>query len=101
MKNLLKLLTEDDLLLHDQERNTPFISAAVSGSVAVAKIMIQKNPRLPEVGGCLGRSPLYFAASWGHGNMVSYLYPKSIKFLQEGEPAVVFFACIENDLHGN
>lgn len=67
----------------------------------MAKIMIQKNPRLPEVRGCMGKTPLYFAAFGGHGNMVSYLYPKSIHFLEEGERAVVFFTCIENDLYGN
>ncbi|KAM5552399.1 hypothetical protein ABKV19_026976 [Rosa sericea] len=100
VKKLLKLLKEEDLVLQDQNGNTPFCFAVAAGAVRVAKIMIQKNPRLPEIRGGQGMTPLYFAALFGHGHMASYLYPQLIQLVDEGERAGIFFTCINNSLYG-
>ncbi|KAI5311414.1 PREDICTED: ankyrin [Prunus dulcis] len=99
VKELVKFLNQEDLVLQDQKGNTAFCFAAAAGTLPVAKIMIQKNPTLPVIRGGEGMTPLYFATLFGHGEMAVYLYPKIIDVLGEGERAGIFFTCINTDLY--
>ncbi|VVA25153.1 PREDICTED: ankyrin [Prunus dulcis] len=99
VKELLKLLDERDLELQDQKGNTAFYHAVAAGTIPVAKILMQKNPRLLEIRGGQGLSPLYYAALFGHDKMASYLYPKLIELVNEEERAGIFFSCINNGLY--
>ncbi|BFG20250.1 hypothetical protein CerSpe_065230 [Prunus speciosa] len=99
VKELLKLLDKRDLELQDQKGNTALYHAVAAGTVPVAKILMQKNPRLLEIWGGQGLSPLYYAALFGNGKMALYLYPKLIKLVNEGERGGIFFSCINNGLY--
>ncbi|XP_008231413.1 PREDICTED: uncharacterized protein LOC103330594 isoform X3 [Prunus mume] len=99
VKELLKQLDKRDLELQDQKGNTALYHAVAAGTVPVAKILMQKNPRLLEIWGGQGLSPLYYAALFGHGKMALYLYPKLIELVNEGERGGIFFSCINNGLY--
>ncbi|CAL9004120.1 unnamed protein product, partial [Prunus brigantina] len=99
VKQLLKLIDKDDLELQDQKGNTAFSHAVAAGSLRVAKILMEKNPRLLEIRGGQGLTPLYHAALFGHGKMALYLYPKLIKAVDEAERAGIYFSCINNGLY--
>lgn len=101
VKKLLKLLTKEDLYFQDAKGNTALCFAVADGSIPVAKMMIEKNTKLPEIRGGEGMTTLYLAVLFGQGEMALYLYPKLINMVDQGERIGIFFTCITNGLYGN
>ncbi|XP_060959722.1 uncharacterized protein LOC133030827 isoform X1 [Cannabis sativa] len=94
VEKLLKLLSDEDVLLQDSRENTAFSYATASGNVMIAQLLMRKNEGLPFIQGGEGVSPLYLAASFGRAQMASFLYPKTIHILQVGERKGLFLQCI-------
>ncbi|KAM5552367.1 hypothetical protein ABKV19_026960 [Rosa sericea] len=99
VEQLMKYLTEEDLLSKDAKGNTAFCFAVAVGSVPIAELMIRKNPHLPQIRGGEGMTTLYMATLFGHEEMAWFLYPKLIKDIEVGERLGIFFSCIHNDLY--
>ncbi|GJT13612.1 ankyrin repeat-containing domain, PGG domain protein [Tanacetum coccineum] len=86
VKNLVSLMTEDDLALENANYNTALYLAAAAGNINTVKIMLDTYPKLLEIlgGGSSGpppnpptMMPIYVAALFGNHNVVNYMYEKS------------------------
>ncbi|KAM1276325.1 hypothetical protein ACFX13_029563 [Malus domestica] len=99
VSELVNLMVEEDLALQDIKGNTALCFAAATGRVEVAKILIEKNILLPTIRGGQGMTPLYMAALFGQSEMAWYLYPQTIKMLDEMGRIVLFFCFIEHGLY--
>ncbi|KAK2968195.1 hypothetical protein RJ640_001027 [Escallonia rubra] len=73
MKKLLQLMLPADLVLADGQGFTALHIAAVVGDVEVAKLLVQKNPDLPDIANNEKSKPLLTAALQGQRNMFLYL----------------------------
>ncbi|KAM5552398.1 hypothetical protein ABKV19_026975 [Rosa sericea] len=97
VEKLVEKMQPKDLRLQDETSNTAFCLAAAAGSLEIAKIMIRKDPDLPGLLGAKGRTPLYFAALFGHQKMAACLYSLASK---EENLQELFFTCIKSGLYG-
>ncbi|KAM3694300.1 hypothetical protein ACJW31_07G047600 [Castanea mollissima] len=100
VKELMQILSDDDLELRNQEGETALCFAAKSGIVAIAKEMVIKNNRLPLVRSKEERTPLHKAALLGLRDMVSYLFTvTSFEGLSPSEHMEILVATITNDMY--
>ncbi|KAI7752398.1 hypothetical protein M8C21_011151 [Ambrosia artemisiifolia] len=74
VRYIVNMMEVADLELHNRDGNTAFCLAAIAGNVGMAKIMVEKNPALPNIRGRDNMMPLYLAAFHGKHDMVTYLY---------------------------
>ncbi|XP_074275216.1 uncharacterized protein LOC141599175 isoform X2 [Silene latifolia] len=65
-------MTTENLALTDLHGETALSIAAAVGNIAAAKILVNKNPDLPNIPGKYG-FPIHKAARFGHKEMVLYL----------------------------
>ncbi|XP_074278822.1 uncharacterized protein LOC141602439 [Silene latifolia] len=72
VEKLVKEMSPEDLALTDQHGETAFSVAAVVGNIEAAKILLNKNPDLPNISGKYG-FPIHKAAQFCHKDMVLYL----------------------------
>ena len=101
VKELVQRMTEEDLALQNKDGNTAICFAAASGIVEIAKVMVEKNKRLPMIRGKQGKTPLYMAALFGHREMVSYLYSvTTFGSLSREEKISLLLVTISADLYG-
>jgi ankyrin repeat protein len=101
VKELVKLLEPNDLLLQNNKGNTTLCVAAVSGNLQIVVILIKKNGCISKIRGAERMTPLTMAASYGRNDIASYLFNHNIDILEEEEMNALFFICIKNDLYGN
>ncbi|KAK2986175.1 hypothetical protein RJ640_006210 [Escallonia rubra] len=73
MKKLLQLMLPADLVLANGQGFTALHFAAMVGDVEVAKLLVQKNPDLPDIANIQKSKPLFTAALLGQRNMFLYL----------------------------
>ena len=98
VKNLVKNLREEDLIVENDAKNTALSYAAATGNVNIATAMLEKNSSLANLGKV---KPLFMAASLGHSEMVDYLYDKTeVNKWDEDEKAKLFITCVEGNLYG-
>ena len=94
-------MTEEDLALQNKDGNTAICFAAATGIVEIAKVMVDKNKKLPMIRGNQGKTPLYMAALFGHRDMVSYLYEVTdFESLTHEERISLLLGTISADLYG-
>ena len=94
-------MTEEDLALQNKDGNTAICFAAATGIVEIAKVMVDKNKKLPMIRGNQGKTPLYMAALFGHREMVSYLYSVTdFGSLPRHEKISLLHGTISADLYG-
>ncbi|KAI3826016.1 hypothetical protein L1987_00057 [Smallanthus sonchifolius] len=74
VRYLVNMMSMVDLELQNEDGNTAFCIAAISGNVGMAKIMFEKNQTLPIFRGSENKMPLYLAAFHGNRDMVAFLY---------------------------
>ena len=101
VKNLVNRLPKERLTAVNDVGNTALTYAAVAGNVKIAKVMLEKNPDLPNLGS--GVKPLFMAASLGHSQMVQFLYYETKEIVSgwdENEQAKLFITCVEGHLYG-
>lgn len=101
VKELVQLLTDDDLELRNQEGETALCFAAKSGIVAIAKEMVKKTNRLPLVRSREERKPLHKAALLGLRDIVSYRFTvTSFDGLGPPEHMEILVAAISHEMFG-
>ncbi|KAJ0081296.1 hypothetical protein Patl1_12366 [Pistacia atlantica] len=74
VQELVNIMAPDGLALQNKVGNTALCFAAASGIKRIAKVMVNKNKKLPSIRGSEGATPLCMAALLGHREMVWYLY---------------------------
>ena len=100
VKNLVNRLPKERLTAENDVGNTALTYAAVAGNVKIAKVMLKKNPELPNLG---REKPLFMAASLGHSQMVQFLYSETKEIVcgwDETDQAKLFITCVEGHLYG-
>lgn len=101
VRNLVNMLEESELELENNRGCTALYYAVLSGVVENAKVMCEKNHRLPTIRGYDRMIPINQAALLGHKEMVSYLYHVTpFKKLTERELVELLDATIRNDMYG-
>ncbi|KAH7862686.1 hypothetical protein Vadar_008092 [Vaccinium darrowii] len=73
MRNLVELMTPEELAEPNVGGYTAFHRIAGNGDVEIAKLLFKKNPDLPNMWNHAGQLPLHHAAMLGHKHMVQYL----------------------------
>ncbi|KAI3731043.1 hypothetical protein L1987_62226 [Smallanthus sonchifolius] len=79
VKNLVNMMTREELELKNNNSNTAFWVASAWGKMKMAKIMMEKNPSLLDIRGNGKYFPLTISAMNGVYNMVKCLYKNSQK----------------------
>nr|GEU67025.1 ankyrin repeat-containing protein [Tanacetum cinerariifolium] len=81
VKNLVNMMTREELELPNQFSNTAFWIASATGNVNMAMVMMEKNPSLQYIRGANSLLPLAKSASGGKYKIVKYLYDVSQKMI--------------------
>lgn len=101
VEKLVERMDKRDLALQNKLGNTAFCFAAASGIVRSAKAMYKRNRDLPLIRGHGDRTPLYMAASFGHQEMMCYLYEKTdFEELSDKERILLLIVTISADFYG-
>lgn len=102
-ESLVDKMSKEQLELQNKNYNTALCIAAASGNFNIAKMMVEKNPALPQIPGSQGMMPLYMASLVGHEDMVHYLYDKSNQMTgdlwTDENRGSVFQKCVEADMY--
>ncbi|KAJ0485710.1 putative ankyrin repeat-containing domain, PGG domain, ankyrin repeat-containing domain superfamily [Helianthus annuus] len=82
VKNLVTLITPEDLEFQNENFSTALYTAAVAGNIETVKIMVERNKKLLTIMGGnvdakLRMMPLHAAALVGNHEVVEYLYENS------------------------
>jgi ankyrin repeat protein len=100
---LLERMSPDDLELEDKYHNTALYYAALSGTVNIAKEMVNMNQKLPLIRppGTIKLLPLYAASMLPNRDMVVYLFSVTpFEQLTATERINLLFSTIYADLYG-
>ncbi|KAI4331806.1 hypothetical protein L6164_016761 [Bauhinia variegata] len=100
IEELVKLMRKDELELQDYNRNTALFSAATTGNLQIAELLISKNESLPTVRGKESVFPVQLAALQGQSEMAWYLYEKTFPMFEDVDWNKFFLACIKNGIYG-
>ena len=101
IKEVVRILTDEDLERTNVDGDTALCFAAKLGIVTIAKEMVKKNNRLPLIRSSEGRTPLSIATFLGRRDMVSYLFTvTSFEGLDPSERMEILVAAITNDMYG-
>lgn len=104
VKNLVNMMTREELELKNGRSNTVLSSAAMNGNAKMAMIMVEKNRRLLDIRGNDELLPLTFCAVNGQYRSLKYFYDNSRKLT--GDPwtdkdrNITFVACVNCDFFG-
>ncbi|XVF00261.1 hypothetical protein REPUB_Repub03eG0269900 [Reevesia pubescens] len=101
VKYLVQQKNSKEFELRDGIGNTAFCVAAATNSVEIAKILAEKNPKLPFLRGACEKTPLNIAAVYGYPDMIRFIYQKfqdHIPHLNDKELEEIFFGCIHAGL---
>ncbi|GJT54604.1 zf-CCHC domain-containing protein [Tanacetum coccineum] len=104
--NLVAMMEMADLELQNKSGNTALCLAAIAGNLETVDIMVNKNKTLLRIPGSEGMMPLYMASSFGHYDVVKYLFEKSNGLRDDDgwdakNRAWLFQKCVEGDMFGN
>ncbi|THG00355.1 hypothetical protein TEA_024005 [Camellia sinensis var. sinensis] len=73
VKKLVKHMLPEDLALGDTRKRTALHRAAGAGNIEAAKLLVEKNPYLPNAQNYDKQIPLFYAAARGDREMCLYL----------------------------
>ncbi|KAJ8755897.1 hypothetical protein K2173_024442 [Erythroxylum novogranatense] len=73
VKNLVALMSEEDVATLDVDKNTALHCAGIVGYTEAAKILVEKNPRMTQLRDFDNKTPLHWAAQYAHKPTVRYL----------------------------
>ncbi|KAD2804968.1 hypothetical protein E3N88_38345 [Mikania micrantha] len=101
VKNLVNMMTREELELKNNQANTAFWIASASGRKKMAKIMIEKNRSLLDIRGNGRKLPLSVSAMYGIHSMVKYLYKNSQKMTgdhwKDKDKSLTLSHCVQRD----
>ncbi|MCI00230.1 ankyrin repeat-containing protein [Trifolium medium] len=101
VKELLRMLDDEDIVLQDFNGNTAFCIAAAAGNMEIVDLMLERNIHLPDMTGGNGYTPIQFAAMQGRCKMTWYLYDKTEKVdFRDEDWNLLFFTCIYTGIYG-
>ncbi|KAI4332215.1 hypothetical protein L6164_017143 [Bauhinia variegata] len=92
-------MLEDKLELQDYNGNTALFSAATTGSLKIAEILISKNESLPTIRGKESVFPVQLAALQGQNEMAWNLCKKTFRMFEDADWNKLFLACIKNGIY--
>ncbi|KAK6233536.1 hypothetical protein QUC31_005942 [Theobroma cacao] len=101
VKELVGRMESENLELRDGIGNTALCVAVATGSVKIAKILMERNAELAFIRGAHNKTPLYIAAVSGCPEMVRFLYEifkQHIPHLNDEDRRDIFLACIHAGL---
>ncbi|KAL8218225.1 hypothetical protein R6Q57_021598 [Mikania cordata] len=81
MKNLVHMMKKEDLEIKNESSNTAFWLACYDGKMKMAMIMLEKNPKLPDICGYDDLFPLTCSLINGGHELVKLLYKYSQKMM--------------------
>ncbi|KAI4332210.1 hypothetical protein L6164_017138 [Bauhinia variegata] len=99
VQELVRSMDKDELELQDYNGNTALFSAATTGNLQIAEILVKKNESLPTIRDKESVFPVQFAALQGQSGMAKYLYEKSSKEFGEEDYKKLFLACVKNGIY--
>ncbi|KAI7745502.1 hypothetical protein M8C21_028965 [Ambrosia artemisiifolia] len=103
VKELVNMITIEELELKNNFSNTAFWLACSCGSTEMAKILMEKNPNLLNIRGNGGLLPLVASAGAGWYNLVKHLYYHSDKMnghsWTSNDRIRLFRQCVERDFY--
>ncbi|KAI7729791.1 hypothetical protein M8C21_014323 [Ambrosia artemisiifolia] len=104
VRNLVGIMTDEQVQLQDQTGNTALGLAAIAGNVRIARILVTHSRDLLNIRGGNGNTlPLYLAALYGRYDMVNYLYGESEnlndRFWNDEHCGWLLSKCLEADIH--
>ena len=101
IKEVVRILTDEDLEQRNRDGDTALCFAAKLGVVTIAEELVEMNNRLPLIRSSEGRTPLCIAVLWGRRDMASYLCTvTSFEGLSPNEHTEILAATITYDMHG-
>ncbi|KAI4332219.1 hypothetical protein L6164_017145 [Bauhinia variegata] len=100
VQELVRHMDQDELELQDYNGNTALFSAATTGNLQIAEILVKNNESLPRIRGKESVFPVQLAALQGQSGMARYLYEKSSEVFEEVDYNKLFLACIKNGIYG-
>ncbi|KAI4332218.1 hypothetical protein L6164_017145 [Bauhinia variegata] len=99
VQELVRHMDQDELELQDYNGNTALFSAATTGNLQIAEILVKNNESLPRIRGKESVFPVQLAALQGQSGMARYLYEKSSEVFEEVDYNKLFLACIKNGIY--
>ncbi|RHN73363.1 putative ribonuclease H-like domain, ankyrin repeat-containing domain-containing protein [Medicago truncatula] len=99
VKELLKMLDENDITLQDKIGNTAFCYAAAAGNIEIVDLLLDRNSQLPVKRAGNGYTPIQYAALQGRSKMTWHLYDKTTPCFQDEDWKLLFFACIYTGIY--
>ncbi|KAJ9559409.1 hypothetical protein OSB04_014023 [Centaurea solstitialis] len=104
VENIVNRMTDEQLVLQDNDGQTALHRVAAVGNVDMARVMVERCPQMLTIRDSDDDLPIYMAAFNGKHNMVAYLYGeyKSMEGndWRDQDIYTVFLQCIEADLFG-
>lgn len=100
VKQLLKMLDDNDLELQDINGNTAFCFAVAAGNIEMVDLMLERNEQLPIIKGGNGFTPIQYAASLRRYKMTWHLYEETRHCFEEKDWNLLFFTCIYRGVYG-
>ncbi|XP_022159372.1 ankyrin-3-like [Momordica charantia] len=101
--NLVQLISSSDLALKNDRGNTALTIASMSGVVKIAKLMVDKNPTLPNLldpQNPQNPSPVFVAIAYKRRDMASFLLSKTNFYaLHTSQQIELFIATISLDYY--
>lgn len=73
VKKLVDRMSADELGIKNKYGYTPLHYAGIAGNTAAAKLLVNKNPKLPQERNSDNDTPLHRAAAYAHEDTVQYL----------------------------
>ncbi|KAL0442321.1 UNVERIFIED_CONTAM: hypothetical protein Slati_1954800 [Sesamum latifolium] len=99
--NLLDRMEASDLEIQNNKGSTALCFAAAAGHVDIAKLLVEKNPKLPTISGFEGVTPLYMAVLQAHSEMADYLFSlPAFEFWTTDHQIALLTTAIDSGLYG-
>ncbi|XP_058759386.1 uncharacterized protein LOC131632665 [Vicia villosa] len=99
VKQLLKILDDNDLDLQDKHGITAFCFAVSAGNIEIVNLMLKRNSQLPIIRDQKGFTPIQYAAFIGKYKLTWHLYDKTIHSFEEKDWNVLFFGCFHTGIY--
>ncbi|KAJ4702415.1 Ankyrin repeat family protein [Melia azedarach] len=99
VKELVKIMNENDLEKRNNDGSTALHFAAASGKVKLAQEIMENDKAIAMIPDNFGTLPIDMAASLGHKDMVKYLYQATRYSLSEEHRKDLFVNLIETDMY--
>ncbi|XP_023542596.1 ankyrin repeat-containing protein ITN1-like [Cucurbita pepo subsp. pepo] len=100
VENLVELTSSADLAAKNEKGNTALAFAAASGVVRIAKVMVDKNPDLPDLHDLYKPTPVLMAVAYKRKDMASFLFSKTkFEALDTSEQIELLIETISTDYY--